>query len=258
MANRIKLQQICIDFQNASRKLAAENIKEENDRCIKTIHKYNALCSLYFNQIYETLNISLLSHISKIIKIGNFTFDIQQELTREAHQDTFLNFYNKIDQFLPDRQMTTWIYRIATNEALKIIHRERQRKKEVAFTDLMLSDSSENEEYNIRNIISDDNSTFINFNKIYENSVVELSDEEESLFSKKYSLALECIEELPEKYKNIIIDKYVNNIKQTDLELYYDLNLNTIKTRDRKAKKDLVALYNKRIQVILDEHRLVY
>lgn len=258
MSIRIELQQTCIDFQNVSRTLAAEEMKEEVDRCTKTINKCTVLSTLYFNQIYETLNITLLSHISKILKAGNFSFDIEQELTREAHQDTFLNFYRKIDQFLPDRQMTTWIHKIATNEALKVLHRERECKKEVAFTDMMFSDSSENEEYNTRNMMSNDESSSVNFTKIYENTVVEVSDLEESLFSKKYALALECIEELPEKYKNIITDKYVNNIKQTDLELYYDLNLNTIKTRDRKAKKDLVSLYNKRIQTILDEHKLVY
>lgn len=247
--SRVDLQVICINFQYMEMKLVEEKEKEENHQCKKTLSKYKKMSTLYFNQIYETLNLSLLSYINGIVKSGNFTYDIEQELTIEAHQDTFLNFHNKINLFDPTKKMTTWIYKIAQNEALKILYRERLNRKEISFTDLT-GNKSEDEEYNIRNIMNE----LEIVNKTFENTVFEISDINESLFSKKYELALQCIEELPDKYKSIIKDKYIYNIKQINLEEYYNLNLNTIKTRDRKAKKDLQSLYNKRIQPILLEH----
>lgn len=42
-------------------------------------------------------------------------------------QDTFMKVYNHIDKFRGDARLSTWIYRIAMNEALMKIRREKGR-----------------------------------------------------------------------------------------------------------------------------------
>lgn len=253
MSHIVDLQEVTIKFRDNYLLLAAEKGKPDETRCKALINKYQLLTSKYFNIIYSTLNISILSRISKIIKGKNFIPIVTYELTMEAHQDAFLNFYRNIEKFDPNRTMTTWLYRIADNEALKVLYRETIRKKETSFTSLYYSEEND-EEYGTREIISNNENSEAHFSKIYENSVDEVIISGDELLDEKYQLALECIEELPSDRKTIIVDKYINNIKQVDLEKYYGLNLNTIKSRDRKAKRDLNYLYQKRVQKIYEEN----
>jgi len=49
-----------------------------------------------------------------------------------------------------------------------------------------------------------------------------------------------AIEEMPESLeKSILIDKELNKMKGADIANKYDMNLNTVKTKIRKARKIL-------------------
>jgi RNA polymerase sigma-70 factor (ECF subfamily) len=52
----------------------------------------------------------------------------------EVLQDTFLQVYRNLDRFEERSRFSTWVYRIATNEALMRL-RKASRKREVAFED---------------------------------------------------------------------------------------------------------------------------
>jgi len=46
---------------------------------------------------------------------------VQHDLAQDVLQDTFIKAYNNFGQFKQDSKLYTWLYRIATNEALAAI-----------------------------------------------------------------------------------------------------------------------------------------
>ena len=64
---------------------------------------------------------------------------------QDALQETFVRVFRSIGQLSADRQLRSWIYRIATNEALRIIGRRRSEvvslESEATGVSLIASDS---------------------------------------------------------------------------------------------------------------------
>ena len=51
----------------------------------------------------------------------------RHEDAQDAAQETFVRIYRSLDQYSVERSFSAWIYRIATNEALRIIERNDRR-----------------------------------------------------------------------------------------------------------------------------------
>ncbi|HSG68601.1 MAG TPA: RNA polymerase sigma factor [Bacteroidales bacterium] len=60
---------------------------------------------------------------------------VSHDDTDDALQNTFLKAWNGIERFREESQLFTWLYRIATNEALSILKRNK-RWKEIAIENL--------------------------------------------------------------------------------------------------------------------------
>lgn len=52
---------------------------------------------------------------------------IDHDDTDDLVQNTFVNIWNNLDKFREESQLYTWIYRIATNEALGFLKKKRKR-----------------------------------------------------------------------------------------------------------------------------------
>lgn len=52
---------------------------------------------------------------------------ISHDDTDDLLQNTFLKAWNNIEQFRGDAKLSTWLYRIAINESLSFLNKERQR-----------------------------------------------------------------------------------------------------------------------------------
>jgi len=72
-----------------------------------------------FNELLEKYQQRIYWHIRKIV--------IDHDDTDDVIQEVFIKIYKNLDGFREASQLYTWIYRIATNEALTFIKR-RQRK----------------------------------------------------------------------------------------------------------------------------------
>ena len=59
----------------------------------------------------DTYQSRLYWHIRRLI--------VQHDLAQDVLQDTFIKAYNNFSQFKQDSKLYTWLYRIATNEALQ-------------------------------------------------------------------------------------------------------------------------------------------
>ncbi|HCM60212.1 MAG TPA: RNA polymerase subunit sigma-70 [Bacteroidales bacterium] len=89
-----------------------------------------------FRMIVDTYGSKLYWHIRRLV--------ITHEDTDDALQNTFINAWRKIGSFRFDSSLLTWLWSIATNEALTLIRR-RERQSSVSLDDVegILSDSAE-------------------------------------------------------------------------------------------------------------------
>lgn len=258
----VNLQELSIEMKIIQELLNEEDKKEFVD--YKIYNEFKRNFDRNFSIVFSKLKNGLLKYINEILKHKGIKNGKVSDYSNDILSEVFLNVYTKILQFNEMYTISTWIYAITKNETLKYINNEQKKGGEVCFTDFLSGNSNANEKNETYS--DDENLTSILINvkrntSYYTDDYQTFSEIEETeefksnfLLQEKYNLALECIEELPDGHKDIIKDKYINRIRQVDLERIYDINLNTIKTRDRKAKSDLVYLYKIRKEKVLKEY----
>lgn len=72
-----------------------------------------------FNQIIKTYQERLYWHVRRIVVLHEDADDVLQ--------NTFLKVWNGLDDFREGSRLYTWLYRIATNEALSFLKKKRKR-----------------------------------------------------------------------------------------------------------------------------------
>lgn len=85
------------------------------------------------NDIIETLNASretgfrmLLSKYQEPVYWHIRRLVVSHDDAQDATQETFVRMFRSLEQFRGDSSLRTWLYRIATNEALRLIGKHRQ------------------------------------------------------------------------------------------------------------------------------------
>ena len=73
---------------------------------------FSALVEQYHERIYW--------HIRKMV--------IDHELANDVCQNTFIKIWKNLDKFRSDSKLYTWIYRIATNESIDQLKKEKKRR----------------------------------------------------------------------------------------------------------------------------------
>jgi RNA polymerase sigma-70 factor (ECF subfamily) len=172
-----------------------------------------------FTTLYRKVKPGLRSYINKIVK--------DSEATEDILVNTLTKMWTKIDQYDPQYQITTWLYRIAFNECIGYIN---ERNKKTSLTRL--------EEYGME--VNDGGSVVIETIS----SLIEDIDfrtesdfiEEDNLLQNHYDNCLKAMEKLKPIYREIVVDRLINNIKYEDLAVKYELPLQTIKNRIRRGK----------------------
>ncbi|MCU0454856.1 MAG: RNA polymerase sigma factor [Bacteroidales bacterium] len=89
-----------------------------------------------FRMLVEAYSKKLYWHIRRLV--------ILHEDADDALQNTFINAWRKLSEFRSESSLYTWLYSIATNEALTIINK-RKRDRAVSFEDIgsILANSAE-------------------------------------------------------------------------------------------------------------------
>jgi RNA polymerase sigma-70 factor (ECF subfamily) len=134
----------------------------------------------------------------------------------DAAQEVFIRAYVHIDTYNPKMKFSTWLYRIATNLAIDKI----RKKKPDAYLD---------EEIN-----GTDGLTMY----------AQLSSHEASPEETIESLELQetvqkAIEKLPEKYRIVIVLKYIEDLSLQEISEILDLPIGTVKTRLHRGREAL-------------------
>ncbi|ANF50724.1 RNA polymerase subunit sigma [Chryseobacterium glaciei] len=138
-------------------------------------------------------------HIRRIIVDG--------DLAQDTLQETFIKAYQNFHQFKNDSQLYTWLYRIATNEALQQVNKLKKMQK-----------TDEDPEYYMQNLVADNVS----------------SDAEEI-----QTLLQNAIQSLPEKQKLVFMMRYYDDLPYEEISKIVDMSVGTLKTNYHYAKQKI-------------------
>ena len=191
------------------KKQTSYRILTENYIATKSEKDYKAL--------YTRVRPGLRTYIYNVVKDNEATDDI---LT-----NTLTKMWTKIDQFDPQYQITTWLYRIAFNECLGWI-RQRNKKRSL--------DAMKDYGINTEKYLSKTSARDLLVEMEYK-SEQEWIDEDNYIMN-QYETVLKNIDSLKPMYKGILEDRLLNNLKYEDIADKYNLPLQTIKNRIRRGK----------------------
>ena len=133
----------------------------------------------------------------------------------DALQNTFLKAFQHVDKFEGRSSLSTWLYRIASNEALMLL---RKRRPETTFSDLP-SEEEDNQNYD----------------------PVQITDwcclPEEELLSAEARTALDrAVEHLPETMRIVFILRDIEDLSIQETSQVLDLSETAVKTRLLRAR----------------------
>lgn len=124
-------------------------------------YAFNLITRKYQKQVYW--------HVRKLI--------IDHDDTHDVIQETFLKIWKNLDKFKEESQLYTWIYRIATNEALTFL----RKKRSILFIPLISIEAK------LANSLKNDN--FFSGDEIQlklQTAILKLPDKQRLVFNMRY------------------------------------------------------------------------
>ncbi len=163
-----------------------------------------------FNRIFDTYEKPIYNYVLRMVKYPM----IAEELT----QDIFINVYENLQNFRSDSKLSTWIYKIATNQCMDYFrtasHKHEEKTKWLEENDLINYSSSAD----VQKIIS---------------------IEEQLIKSEMGECIGDFINTLPEDYRVVIVLHDLQGFKNREIAEIINSSLGTVKIRLHRARKKL-------------------
>lgn len=180
-----------------------------------------------FTELINRLKPGLLSFSYKFVK--------DRDLAKEIVSQTFINIWEKIDQYNSDFNFSTWVYAIAKNEALGIL---RSQSRTVSYDKYKQNNSKVLQHYS----------------PVFTMNLECIAPTGEKLVEKLVDASISAIKNLEEPYKTVMIEREVNQKQLQDIAEDLGWNLSTVKTRLRKARKDVAEVLYKKYPDLVDSY----
>jgi len=145
----------------------------------------------------------------------------QRQDAEDATQQTFLSVMEHMDRFREEASVATWIIRIATNHALKILRKQRGLKTVPLETQ---TDSSSDEEGLRRP----------DFIAEWHNDPADLAEQSEVMH-----LLRKALEELDEKYRVVFVLRDIEEFSTRETAELLDISVSNVKVRLLRARLQL-------------------
>ena len=170
-----------------------------------------------------------LSAFEEIYKhLCGFVYNVAFRMLRSAEdsqeitQYVFVTVYNKLKYFRLESSLKTWLYRITFNLSINYLNkRNKERNRTVSYEDAV--QSSETNE---------------NFKK----------EEDKTFESDQETLINTMLEALNPDQKACIILRNVEGLSYQEIAESLKINVNTVRTRLKRAREKLIALRNEGIK----------
>jgi RNA polymerase sigma-70 factor (ECF subfamily) len=181
-----------------------------------------------FRNLFDRLKPGIFNHCYKITK--------SRDLAEDAFLNTMSKVWEKIDQYNEERgNFSTWCYNIARNETLLLLKEENKYNSRT---------SLEMEFFTSNNDIGDIGGVYL-MEEDEGNSI--FKDENE--FDLIYESVINEITDLPEIYKDIMVDREINKMKYKDIAEKYGLKKRSVATRIRRARNKITKNLERNIKV---------
>ena len=132
---------------------------------------------------------------------------------RDILQDTFIKVYNHLDRFRGDARLSTWIYRIAMNEALMKIRREKGK--------MVSLDTFSVSEGEVRSLDIEDWA----------------QKPLDKLLTKELGERMqEAVTALPEDYRAVFLLRDIEGLSNADIAGVLDISVPAVKSRLHRAR----------------------
>ncbi len=162
-------------------------LKDEKERAAA----FSVIVNRYSQQIYWHIRRMVLSH----------------EDTDDLVQNTFIKAWTNIDKFRGDSQISTWLYRIAINETLNFLNKNRNNTVSIISPEGAIADQLESDPF---------------FN----------GERADALFS-------EAVSRLPEKQRLAFNMKYFENMKYEEMSEILGTSVGALKASYHIAVKKI-------------------
>lgn len=178
---------------------------ESFDSRVFTLNNENARKEHTFDLIVSEYQKRLYWHIRKIV--------ISHDDADDVLQNTFIKVWKGLDQFRAESKVYTWLYRIATNEAISFLHKKKKR---------FLLPIHDVEKELIKNLESDE---------FFSGDDVQL-------------MLQKAILQLPEKQRIVFNMKYFEEMKYSDMSSILDTSEGALKASYHHAVKKIKKILN--------------
>lgn len=190
--------------------MAVKNIQELAESFMRSSSEKD------FVELYKRIKPGLLNHCKSIL--------IEQDAAEDAVSNTMAKIWTKISQYDSSRgNFSTWVYNIARNESLVI---KKNEDRYMPIIQEMVKNNDDNEDFGIST-----STPSITLDSDYDYIPME-NDEMEDL----YENVIEKMKDLPEIYKDILIDREISRMKYQDIADKYGMKKRAIATRIRRAR----------------------
>ncbi|SDE12119.1 RNA polymerase sigma-70 factor, ECF subfamily [Paenibacillus sp. UNCCL117] len=135
----------------------------------------------------------------------------------EIVQETFLRVYTNLERYDDQQKFSTWIYRIGTNLCI-----DRLRKRKISYSlDAEMSDGEGGSDW-YATLASQDR-----------------TPDQQVALSETQAQIRESIDALPEKYKAVVILRYLQDLSLQEISDALSMPVTTIKTRLHRGREYL-------------------
>ena len=161
--------------------------------------------------LYTRYNIGVRSHISRYVA--------QKEDIEDICLESFQKAFSQIDTYNPEYKFSTWIYRIARNTAFDHLSRHDREKNNLPTTSI-------NED----------------LAELKELPATMHNPEEDIINQQEYDKWLNNIEKLKDDYRMVAKMNLIDNFGYKEIADALEMPLNTVKTKIRRAKAQLLKM----------------
>lgn len=166
----------------------------------------------YYKELVRRYQGKLLVYLRHLIGANDEAEDLLQNV--------FVKVYEHLDSFDRERKFSSWIYRIAHNEAVNYL-KKKSRRRLVAWEDVVNSKDKLD--------MADDKD----------------SPEETWIRGELRHEVRDALEKLPKKYREILVLRYYFDKSYAEMSHITGRPENTVATLLNRAKKKLLSLLNK-------------
>ncbi len=180
-------------------------MQDQSDKELLKLFRISSSRNYAFDMIVRKYQERLYWHVRKII--------LNHEDTDDILQNTFIKIWNGLDNFREDSHLFTWLYKIATNEALNFL-KSKKRRYFLPFSD-------------------------------YEHSAGRELESDPYFNGDELQMKLQkAIVTLPEKQRLVFNMKYFDEMKYDDMSKILDTSVGSLKASYHHAVKKIEKYLN--------------